>query len=49
MWVGKGVSDMEEDNENVGVCKSCGMEDAVLNSDGRCERCAGPMNEDVEM
>lgn len=39
---------MEEDNGNVGVCKSCGMEDMVLNGDGRCERCAGPMDEDLE-
>lgn len=48
MYGRKGVSDMEEDDGNVGVCKSCGMESMILNADGRCERCAGPTNEDVE-
>ena len=43
------MNNMEGDNKNVGVCKSCGMEDMFLNEDGRCERCAGPTNEDVEM
>ena len=38
---------MEEDNENIGVCKSCGREDMALNVEGRCEVCAGSMDEDV--
>jgi hypothetical protein len=49
MYERKGVSDMEEDSVNIGVCKSCGMEDMVLNMDGRCERCAGPTEEDAEI
>jgi len=48
MFEKKGVSMMDEENGNIGVCKSCGMEDMILNADGRCERCAGPMDEDVE-
>lgn len=44
----KEVSGMEEGVGNVGVCKSCGMEDMVLNADGRCDRCAGPTDEDIE-
>ncbi len=43
------MSDMEEHDVKVGVCKSCGMENMVLNVDGRCERCAGPVNEDAEL